>query len=170
METGRPTIPKASPRTLAVTRVDGSPVWSDVRRTRSRRRWPALGRRGASGLQRGRWWMRSSRGSGSCCGAFPRMPATANRGADRLCRSDSLIEFVKTKVAILALLILTATTTSDEPSYRLNDTGWMVSGSARIESRPGRRPLADTLASIMDSAPNDGTAACAEEGRGINCK
>jgi hypothetical protein len=38
---------------------------------------------------------------------FPRMPATANRGADRASRSDSLIEFVKTNVAILPLLILT---------------------------------------------------------------
>jgi hypothetical protein len=34
VETARPTIPKASPRTLAVTRVDGSPVWSDVHGTR----------------------------------------------------------------------------------------------------------------------------------------
>jgi hypothetical protein len=33
-----------------------------------------------------------------------------------------LIEFVKTNVAILPLLILTATTGSDELSYRLNDT------------------------------------------------
>jgi hypothetical protein len=31
-------------------------------------------------------------------------------------RSDSLIEFVKTNVAILLLLIFTATTGSDEPS------------------------------------------------------
>jgi len=31
-------------------------------------------------------------------------------------RSDSLIEFVTTNVAILPLLILTATTNSDEPS------------------------------------------------------
>jgi hypothetical protein len=37
-------------------------------------------------------------------------------------RSDSLIEFVKTNVAILRLLILTATTGSDALSYRLNDT------------------------------------------------
>ena len=37
-------------------------------------------------------------------------------------RSDSLIEFVKTNVAILQLLILTATTGSDELSYGLNDT------------------------------------------------
>jgi hypothetical protein len=36
-------------------------------------------------------------------------------------RSDSLIEFVKTNVAILPLLILTTTTGSDELSYRLND-------------------------------------------------
>jgi hypothetical protein len=32
---------------------------------------------------------------------------------------------------------------------------WMVSGSTRIGSRPAT-PLADTLASIMDSAPYDG--------------
>ena len=37
-------------------------------------------------------------------------------------RSDSLIEFVTTNVAILPLLILTATTNSDELSYGLNDT------------------------------------------------
>ena len=54
-------------------------------------------------------------------------------------RSDSLIEFVKTNVAILPLLILTATTGSDELSYGLNDTAVDVSGSARTESRPVRR-------------------------------
>jgi hypothetical protein len=37
-------------------------------------------------------------------------------------RRDSLIEFVKTNVAILPSLILTATTGSDELSYGLNDT------------------------------------------------
>jgi hypothetical protein len=36
--------------------------------------------------------------------------------------SDSLIEFVETDVAILPLLILTATTGSDELSYGLNDS------------------------------------------------
>jgi hypothetical protein len=82
---------------------------------------PALGRRGTTGLQRGRWWMRSSRGSGSCGGCFRgcRRRRIAERSASR---SDSLIEFVKTNVAILPLLILTATTGSDELSYRLNDT------------------------------------------------
>ena len=63
-------------------------------------------------------------------------------------RSDSLIEFVKTNVAILPLLILTATTGSDELSYRLNDTAvdgfWIGSN---WEST-GDAPLADTLASI----------------------
>jgi hypothetical protein len=82
------------------------------------------------------------RGSGSCCGSAS--------------RSDSLIEFVKTNVAILPLLILTATTASDELSYGLNDTAvdgfWIDSN---WEST-GEAPLADTLASIMDSAPYDG--------------
>jgi len=85
-------------------------------------------------------------------------------------RSDSLIEFVKTNVAILPLLILTATTGSDELSYGLNDTAvdgfWIGSN---WEST-GDAPLADTLASIMDSAPYDGAAGCAEEGRVSNCK
>jgi hypothetical protein len=65
--------------------------------------------------------MRSSRGSGSCCGRS----ADAGDGESRsgsASRSDSLIEFVKTNLAILPLLILTATTGSDELSYRLNDT------------------------------------------------
>jgi hypothetical protein len=103
------------------------------------------------------------RGSGTCCGALPGMPATADRGADRLAAAGSLIEFVKTNVAILPLLILTATTGSDELSYGLNDTAVDGSGSARIGSRPARAPLADTLASIIDSAPYDEAAACAEE-------
>jgi hypothetical protein len=85
-------------------------------------------------------------------------------------RSDSLIGFVKPNVAILPLLVLTATTASDEPSYGLNDTAvdglWIGSNWAST----GEPPLADTLASIMDSAPHDGAAACTEEGRGINCK
>jgi len=90
------------------------------------------------------------------------MPATANRGADR---SDSLIEFVKTNVAILPLLILTASTGSDELSYGLNDTAvdgfWIGSN---WEST-GQAPLADTLASIMDSALYDGQLhALKEEG------
>ena len=85
-------------------------------------------------------------------------------------RSDSLIEFVKTNVAILPLLILTAATGSDGLSCGLDDTAMDGSGSARIGSRPASRPLADTLASIMDSAPYDGAAACTEEGGVINCK
>ena len=51
-------------------------------------------------------------------------PAGARRRRSRsgsAGRSDSLIEFVKTNAAILPLLILTATTTSDELSYGLND-------------------------------------------------
>ena len=70
-------------------------------------------------------------------------------------RSDSLIEFVRTNVAILPLLILTATTNSDELSYGLNDTavdGFWI--GANWEST-GDAPLADMLASIMDSAPYD---------------
>ena len=80
-------------------------------------------------------------------------------------RSDSLIEFVKTNVAILPLLILTATTGSDELSYGLNDTavdGFWIGSNWESTSEA---PSADTLASIMDSAPSDGTAAGAEEGR-----
>jgi hypothetical protein len=49
-------------------------------------------------------------------------------------------------------------------SYGLNDTAadgfWIGSN---WEST-GEAPLADTLASIMDSAPYDGAVACAEEG------
>jgi hypothetical protein len=84
-------------------------------------------------------------------------------------RTDSLIEFLKTNVAILPLLILTTTTGSDELSYGLNDTAvdgfWIGSN---WEST-GDAPLADTLASIMDSAIQR-TAACAEEEGVINCK
>jgi hypothetical protein len=84
--------------------------------------------------------------------------------------SGSLIEFVKTNVAILPLLILTVTTNSDELSYGLNGTAvdgfWIGSN---WEST-GEAPLADTLASIMDSAPYDGAAASADEAGVINCK
>jgi hypothetical protein len=138
-------------------------VWSDVRGTRRRRRWPASGRRGASGLQRRRWWMRSSRGSG----AVAAVSADAGDGESRsgsASRSDSLIEFVKTNVAILPLLILRTELRG------LNDTAvdgfWIGSN---WEST-GDAPLADTLASIMHSAPYDGAAACAEAGGVINCK
>ena len=77
---------------------------------------------------------------------------------------------MKTNVAILPLLILTATTNSDERNYGLNDAAvdgfWIGSN---WEST-GQAPLADTLASIMDPAPYDGAAGCAEEGGVINCK
>jgi hypothetical protein len=121
-----------------------------------------LGRRGTSGLPRGRWWMRSSRGSGSCCGRFRgcRRRRTRSGSAGR---SDSLIEFVKTNVAILPLLILTATTGSDELSYWLNDTAVDGFWIGPYWESTGQAPLADTLASILDSAPYDGAAACAEE-------
>jgi hypothetical protein len=57
-------------------------------------------------------------------GAVAAVSADAGGGESRsgsAMRSDSLIEFVKTIVAILPLLILTATTGSDELSYELND-------------------------------------------------
>ena len=113
--------------------------------------------------------MRSSRGSG----AVAAVSADAGDGESRsgsASRSDSLIEFVKTNVAILPLLILIAATGSDEPSYGLNDTavdGFWI-GSNREST--GEAPLAHTLASIMDSAPYDGAAACAEEGGVSNDK
>jgi hypothetical protein len=80
-----------------------------------------------------------------------------------------LIEFVKTNVAILPLLILTTTTGSDELSYGLNDTavdGFCIGSNW---DSPGQAPLPATLASIMDSAPSDGAAGCAEKGVS-NCK
>jgi hypothetical protein len=68
---------------------------------------------------------------------FPRMPATANRGGSAS-RGDSLIEFVKTNVAILPLLILTATTNGDELSYGLKRHcgGWFLD---RLELGVDRR-------------------------------
>jgi hypothetical protein len=128
-----------------------------------------LGRPGASGLQPGSLVDAFERGSGSCCGRCRGCGDGDSRSGSAR-RNDSLIEFVKTNVAILPLLILTATTGSDELSYRLNDTAM---DGFRIGSNwesTGDAPLADTLASIMDSAPYDGAAACAEEGRVINCK
>jgi hypothetical protein len=53
--------------------------------------------------------------------------------------SDSLIEFVKTNVAILPLLILTATTGSDELSYGLNDAAVVGFWIGSIGSRSARR-------------------------------
>jgi hypothetical protein len=58
-------------------------------------------------------------------GAVAAVCADAGDGESRsgsASRSDSLIEFLRTNVAILPLLILTATTASDELSYGLNDT------------------------------------------------
>jgi hypothetical protein len=58
-------------------------------------------------------------------GAVAAVAADAGDGESRsgpAGRSDSLIEFVKTNAAILPLLILTATTGSDELSYGLHDT------------------------------------------------
>jgi hypothetical protein len=49
-----------------------------------------------------------------------------------------LIEFVKTNVAILPLLILTATTGSDELSYWLNDTavdGFWIGSNLGVDRR-----------------------------------
>jgi hypothetical protein len=106
-------------------------------------------------------------------GAVATVSADAGGGDARsgsASRSDSLIEFVKTNVAILPLLILPATTGSDELSYGLDDAAvnglWIGSNWAST----GQAPLADTLASIMVSAPYDGAAACAEERGVINCK
>jgi hypothetical protein len=110
------------------------------------------------------------RRSGSCCGRSRGCLATANRGADRQARSHSLIESVKTNVAILPSLTLTATTGSDEPSYGPNDTAVDGFWNGSNWESAGKAPLADTLASIMDSAPSDGAAGCAEEGRVSNCK
>jgi hypothetical protein len=103
------------------------------------------------GCNRVCWWMRSN-GSESCWA----VSADAGDGDSRsgsASRSDSLIEFVQTNVAVLPLLILTATTGSDELSYGLNDTavdGFWI-GSNRESTSDA--PLADMLASIMDSAP-----------------
>ena len=82
------------------------------------------------------------RGSGSCSGRS----ADAGDGESRsgsASRSDSLIEFVKTNVAILPLLILTATTGSDELSYGLNDAavdGFWIGSNC---DSTGDAPLAD---------------------------
>ena len=81
-----------------------------------------------------------------------------------------MIEFVKTSVAILPFLILTATTGSDELSYGLNDTAVDGFWNCSNWESTGEAPLADTVASIRDSAPCDGAAAGAEEGKVINCK
>jgi hypothetical protein len=68
------------------------------------------------------------------------VPADAEGGESRsgsASRSDSLIELVKTNMAILPLLILTVTTASDELSYRLNDTavdGFWI-GSLGVDRR-----------------------------------
>jgi hypothetical protein len=56
------------------------------------------------------------------CGPPRYVRAATGSRSGSASRSDSLIEFVKTNVAILPLLILTATTNSDELSYGLNDT------------------------------------------------
>jgi hypothetical protein len=151
---GRPTIPKASPRTLAVTRVNGSPVWSDVRGTHEGgggQLWAAEMRPGCNGVAGG--WVRAADPA-----AVWAVSADAGDGESRsgsASRSDSLIEFVKTNVAILPLLILTATTGSDELSYRLNDTAvdgfwigsnWESTGHARWLTRwlRSRTPLHPT--------------------------
>jgi hypothetical protein len=70
------------------------------------------------------------------------------------------------------LLILTATTTSDELSYGLNDTavdGWFLDRLELGVDRRGRRRPTRWLRS-WTPAPYDGAAACAEEGGVINCK
>jgi hypothetical protein len=80
--------------------------------------WAAEVRPGCNGVAGGWVQARDS-------GAVAAVSADAGDGESRsgpASRSDSLIEFVTTNVAILPLLILTATTGSDEPSYGLNDT------------------------------------------------
>jgi hypothetical protein len=83
VETGRPTIPKASPRTLAVTRVDGGPRGVGCSRTV----------KAAVASFAPPTYLRAATGSlvdgfepriRELLRPFPRMPATANRGADRL--------------------------------------------------------------------------------------
>ena len=76
METGRPAIPKASPGTLAVTRVDGSHgrMFAEASFGPPRYVWAATGSLADAFEPRIRELLLP----------FPRMPATANRGADRL--------------------------------------------------------------------------------------
>ena len=91
-----------------------------------------------SGLQRvAGGWVRAADP-----GAVAAVSADTGGGESRsgsASRSDSLIEFVKTNVAILPLLILTATTGSDELSYGLNDTAvdgfWIGSNWSRPATR-----------------------------------
>ena len=80
METGRPTIPKASPRTLAVTRVDGSccgRMFAEHAEGGGGQLWAAEVPPGCNGVAREPRIRELLR-------PFPRMPAAANRGADRL--------------------------------------------------------------------------------------
>ena len=80
-------------------------------------------------------------------GAVAAVSADAGGGESRsgsASRSDSLIEFGKTNVATLPLLILTATTNIGELSYRLNHTAvdgfwigsnWESTGDAPLLTR-----------------------------------
>jgi hypothetical protein len=99
VETGRPAIPKASPRTLAVTCVDGSPggrMFAEHGEGGAGQLWAAEVRPGCNGV------------AGGCVqaadpGAVAAVAADAGDGESRsgsASRSDSLIEFVKTNVAI----------------------------------------------------------------------
>jgi hypothetical protein len=111
VETGRPTIPKASPRTLAVTCVHGSPCG---------RMFAEHGEGGGGQLRAAEVPPGCNRVAGGCVrtedpAAVAAVSADAGDGESRsgsAMRSDSLIEFVMTNVAILPLLILTATTGS----------------------------------------------------------
>jgi hypothetical protein len=96
-----------------------------------------VGRRGTSGLGVAGGCVRAADP-----GAVAAVSSDAGDGESRsgsASRSDSLIEFVKTNVAILPLLILTATTGSDEFSYGLNDTAvdgfWIGSSGSRRARR-----------------------------------
>ena len=59
------------------------------------------------GLQRGRWWMRSSADPAAVAAVSADAGCSESRSGSAS-RSDSLIEFGKTNVALLPLLILTA--------------------------------------------------------------
>jgi hypothetical protein len=80
VETGRPTIPKASPRTLAVTRVDGSPCGRMFAQHGEASCGPPRYLRAATGSLMDAFEPRLR----ELLRPFPRMPATANREADRL--------------------------------------------------------------------------------------
>ena len=92
-------------------------------------------------------------------GAVAAVPADAGdgeSGSGSASRSDSLIEFVKTNVAILPLLILTATTTlmprsTRRPSPRTG--GGPTSTRSRAATRQVRGPLGHRPATRQEIVP-----------------